>query len=73
MSIKPVNVRPIVGIHVKDIEWIIALWFAIHGGDPAPEHLSPAEAQKAAAGLIHAAAAHLDPARAKAVIAALRD
>jgi hypothetical protein len=71
MSTKPTAVRPIVGIHVKDIEWIIALWFAIHGGDPAPEHLSHAQAQTAATGLIRAVAAHLDPAKAKAVIAAL--
>ena len=71
MSVKPTAVRQIVGIHVKDIEWIIALWFAIHGGDPAPEHLSPAQVRTAAAGLIRAAAAHLEPAKAKAVTAAL--
>ena len=71
MSIKPAAVRPIVGIHVQDIEWIIALWFAIHGGDPAPNQLSPAQVQMAATGLIRAAAAHLDPAKAKAVTAAL--
>ena len=71
MSIKPTAMRQIVGIHVKDIEWIIALWLAIHGGDPVPEHLSSAQAQTAAAGLIRAAAAHLDPAKAKAVTAAL--
>lgn len=71
MSIKPTAVRQIVGIHVKDIQWIIALWFAIHGGDPAPEHLLPAQVQATAAGLIRAAAAHLDPAKAKAVMAAL--
>lgn len=71
MTIKPGAVRQIVGIHVKDIEWIIALWFAIHGGDPAPEHLTPAQTQAAVAGLIRAAAAHLGPAKAKAVVAAL--
>lgn len=71
MSITPTAVRQIVGIHVKDIEWIIALWFAIHRGDPAPEHLSPSQVQTAAAGLIRAAAAHLDPAKAKAVTTAL--
>jgi hypothetical protein len=71
MSLAPTAARQIVGIHVKDIEWIIALWFAIHGGDPAPEHLSPAQTQTAAAGLIRAAAAHLDPAKAKAVAAAV--
>ena len=71
MSISPTALRSIVGIHVKDIEWIIALWFAIHGGDPAPEHFSPAQGHTAAAGLIRAAAAHLEPAKAKAVMAAL--
>lgn len=71
MSLAPVAVRQIVGIHVKDIDWIIALWFAIHGGDPAPEHLSPAQTQTAAAALIRAAAPHLDPAKAKAVTAAI--
>lgn len=71
MSVKPALARQITGIHVRDIEWIIALWFAIHGGDPAPEHLSPAQAQEAAVGLIRAAAGHLDAAKAKAVTAAL--
>lgn len=71
MTIRPGAVRQIVGIHVRDIDWIIALWFAIHGGDPAPEQLSPAQAQTAATALIRAAAAHLDPAKAKAVTAAL--
>ena len=23
--------------HELDISWLIALWFAIHGGDPSPE------------------------------------
>lgn len=72
MSLKPIAVRQIVGIHVKDIDWIIALWFAIHGGDPAPEQLSQAQIQSAAAAMIGAAAAHLDPAKAKAVNAALQ-
>jgi hypothetical protein len=71
MGLTPAAARQIVGIHVRDIEWIIALWFAIHGGDPAPEHLSPAQVQTAATALIRAAAAHLDPAKAKAVTAAL--
>lgn len=67
-------VKPIVATHVKDIEWIISLWFAIHGGDPAPEvqgQLNEKQAQVAAAGLIRAAAAHLDAAKAKAVRVAL--
>lgn len=71
MSLKPTGVSQIVGIHVKDIEWIIALWFAIHGGDPAPEHLTPAQVQTATTSLIRAAASHLAPAKAKAVVAAL--
>lgn len=29
--------REIVDIHVQDINWIIALWLAVHGGDPAPK------------------------------------
>ncbi len=57
--------------HVKDVEWIISLWLAIHGGDPGPEHISEAEAAKAAAGLILAAAAHLPAAQHKAVLAAI--
>ena len=66
-------VKPIVATHVRDIEWIISLWFAIHGGDPAPERgqLSAAQTHTAAAGLIRAAAVHLDAAKAKAVTAAL--
>jgi len=71
MSIKPTAVREIVGIHVKDVEWIIALWFAIHGGDPVPEHLSQAQVHTAAAALIRAAAVHLNPAQAKGVAEAL--
>ena len=30
-------VRPIYLAHELDAAWIIALWLAIHGGDPAPE------------------------------------
>lgn len=29
--------RPIYLAHELDAAWIIALWLAIHGGDPAPE------------------------------------
>ena len=68
------TIKPIVATHVKDIEWIIALWFAIHGGDPAPDqhgHLSAEQAHTAATGLIRQAAAHLPAAKAKAVVAAL--
>lgn len=65
--------RNIVAIHIKDVEWIIALWLAIHGGDPPPgENVIPAaEAAKAAAELIRAAAVHLPAAQQKAVVAAL--
>ena len=30
-------IRPIYLAHELDAAWIIALWLAIHGGDPAPE------------------------------------
>ena len=62
--------KPITAIHANDPEWIIALWIAIHGGDPAPE-LSQAAIQKAAAGAIRALATRLDPAQQKAVVAAV--
>jgi len=29
------KVHEIVEIHVQDVEWLIELWFRIHGGDPA--------------------------------------
>lgn len=65
--------KNIVATHVKDIEWIISLWFAIHGGDPAPhEVLTQTEVEKAAVGMIRAIASHLPAERAKAVVAALR-
>jgi len=62
--------RPIVGIHKNDPQWIIALWLAIHGGDPAPE-ISVQKASAVAADAIRALAAHLDAGKAKAVVAAL--
>jgi hypothetical protein len=62
--------RRITAVHAKDPAWIIALWIAIHGGDPAPE-ISAEKANKAATGIIRALTAHLDPAAAKAVVAAL--
>lgn len=61
-------------IHAKDPGWIIALWIAIHGGDPVPDqhaHIPVAEVQKGAVGLIRALTNHLEPAQAKAVVAAL--
>jgi hypothetical protein len=63
--------KQIVATHIRDIEWIISLWLAIHGGDPAQNVISEAEAAKAAAGLIRAAAAHLPAVQQKAVVAAL--
>jgi hypothetical protein len=64
--------KKIVATHVKDIEWIISLWFAIHGGDPAPhEVLTAAEVERAAVGMIRAVAAHLPANQQKGVVAAL--
>jgi hypothetical protein len=31
------SIRPIYLAHELDAAWIIALWIAIHGGDPAPD------------------------------------
>ena len=62
--------KPIVAIHRNDPEWIIALWLAIHGGDPAP-HLSAQATERAATDAIRALSAHLGAAQAKAVNAAL--
>jgi hypothetical protein len=64
------HLKPIVGIHRNDPEWIIALWLAIHGGDPAPE-ISAAKAQLAATEAIRALAGRLSAPQQKAVIAAL--
>ena len=62
--------KPIVAIHRNDPQWIIALWLAIHGGDPAPE-ISVEKQHALSADIIRAVAANLDPAKAKAVVAAL--
>ena len=64
------HLKPIVGIHKKDIEWIISLWLAIHGGDPAPE-ISAAKAELVATEVIRGLASRLPAAKAKAVEAAL--
>jgi hypothetical protein len=47
-----------VGTHVPDAEWLIALWLAIHGGDPAPGEtiVGEAAAREAALGIIAAVA-----------------
>ncbi len=63
---------PIKFIHQNDIKWIIQLWLAKHGGDPAPDAEIPArEISQAASTIIQKLTAHLDPAKAKAVNAAL--
>jgi hypothetical protein len=70
MSLKPI--KQITAIHENDPEWIIALWLAIHGGDPAPEgRVSAEKVNAAAAAVIRAVSTHLDPAKQKAVNAAL--
>ena len=66
--------KQITAIHANDPGWIIALWLAIHRGDPAPEAHGQISAEKvsaAAVDVIRAVAAHLDPAKQKAVTAAL--
>jgi hypothetical protein len=67
MAIKPKSIN---AIHVKDIGWLIALYFAIHGGRPGQE-ISAEEVNKTAKAMIRALAAHLDPVTAKAVGAAV--
>jgi hypothetical protein len=64
------HLKPIVGIHKNDPEWIIALWLAIHGGDPAPE-ISAQKAELAATQAIRALAGRLGPSQQKAVVNAL--
>jgi len=64
------HMKPIVATHKKDIEWIISLWLAIHGGDPVPE-ISAAKAEQIAAEVIRGLSARLPPAKQKAVVAAL--
>ncbi len=62
--------RQIRAIHANDPEWIIQLWLAIHGGDPAP-FLSKEAINKAALGAIKALTPYLEPGRQRAVTAAL--
>ena len=64
------HLKPIVGIHKNDPQWIIALWLAIHGGDGGPE-ISAQKAQLAAADAIRALSSHLSAPQQKAVVAAL--
>ncbi len=65
---------PIKFVHKNDIEWIIQLWLAIHGGDPAPDahgNFSERVVAGAASQLIKALSVRLPAAHAKAVTAAL--
>lgn len=66
MGIKPIN-----AIHARDIGWLIALHLAIVGGDPVEGQIPAEKVNKTAAAMIRALAAYLDPAKAKAVVAAL--
>jgi hypothetical protein len=66
----PAN-KPIVAIHKNDPHWIISLWLAIHGGDPAPEVISERQVDVTAISAIRALAAYLPAAKAKAVAEAL--
>ena len=52
--------KPIVGIH-NDPQWIIALWLAIHGGDPAPDGISARQTEEIATTAIRALAGYLPP------------
>jgi hypothetical protein len=63
--------KPIVGIHKNDPQWIIALWLAIHGGDPAPEGINARQTEEIATSAIRALATYLPPAKQKAIGAAV--
>jgi hypothetical protein len=63
--------KPIVAIHKNDPQWIIALWLAIHGGDPAPDTISERQVDVIAVNAIRSLAAYLPAAKAKAVAEAL--
>nr|WP_295660670.1 hypothetical protein [Polymorphobacter sp.] len=64
MSLRPV--KQITAVHKNDIEWIISLWLAIHGGDPVPERIGVEVGN-----IIKGLSVHLPAAQAKAVTAAL--
>ena len=56
-----VGLKEIELIHERDASWLMALWLAIHGGDPAPEGPVSREFQEGAAlGAIEALSAALD-------------
>ena len=63
--------KQIVAIHKNDPQWIIALWLAIHGGDPAPEIISAGEIEKIATAAIRSLTGYLPAAKQKALAAAL--
>ena len=63
--------KRIVAIHKNDPQWIIALWLAIHGGDPAPETIPVGRIDDIAVSAIRSLAGYLPPAKQKAVVAAL--
>lgn len=63
--------KNIVAIHKNDPQWIIALWLAIHGGDPAPDVISERQIDAIAVDAIRSLSAYLPAAKAKAIAAAL--
>ena len=70
---RPKSPKPgkIVAIHKNDPQWIIALWLAIHGGDPAPEVISTRQVEELSVKVIRSLTGYLPEAKAKAVQAAL--
>jgi hypothetical protein len=64
----PAKLRPIVADHKNDPQWIIELWLAIHGGDPAP---NVKVINRATADIVRALVPHLETGQQKAVAAAL--
>lgn len=63
--------KNIVAIRKNDPQWIIALWLAIHGGDPAPDVISERQIDAIAVDAIRSLSAYLPAAKAKAIAAAL--
>jgi hypothetical protein len=47
--------RHLVLAHELDVAWIIALWLAIHGGDPAPIEVNVEEVERIAESVLKAA------------------
>ena len=63
--------KSIVAIHKNDPQWIISLWLAIHGGDPAPEIIPVGQVEKIATAAIRSLSAYLPAAKQKALATAL--